>query len=215
MLTLWGRTSSSNVQKVAWLVAELELNIEQNEVGGPFGGLDTPEYIAMNPNSLVPTLQDEKVTIWESEAILRYLGSKYGSMYFPDDFEKRAAIDQWMCRNQSQWFPAIRAAFLMIMKVPVAERNTDELKRLVDNANQQALFIDNQLSQRRFLAGDSMTLADFSFATWLYRYFTLEIERPSLKNLELYYKVLCNGPHYKKHVHVSYEFMRVPGAERL
>ena len=214
MLTLWGRTSSSNVQKVAWLIAELELNVEQKDVGGPFGGLDTPEYIAMNPNCLIPTLQDEKITIWESEAILRYLGSKYGSMYFPDDFGKRAIIDQWMCRNQSQWFPAIYAAFIMIMKVPVAERKADELKRLVDNANQQALFIDNQLGKHRYLADDSMTLADFSFAAWLYRYFTLEIERPSLKNLEQYYKVLCAGPHYEQHVHVSYEFMRVPGAER-
>lgn len=214
MLTLWGRTSSANVQKVAWLIGELELNVERKDVGGPYEGLDTPEYIALNPNQKIPTLQDEKVTIWESEAILRYLGAKYGSMYFPDDFEKRAAIDQWMCWNQSTWFPAVHEAFLMIMKVPAAERNPDELKQLVDNVNAQATFIDNQLKNRQYIAGDSMSLADFSFAAWLYRYFTIEIERPVLEKLELYYKRLCNNKLYVEHVQVSYEFMRVPGAEK-
>lgn len=214
MLTLWGRTSSANVQKVAWLIAELGLEVDRKDVGGPFGGLDSPEYGAMNPNRLIPTLQDGDTAVWESEAVLRYLGSQYGAVYFPEDPKQRAAIDQWMCWNQSTWFPAISQPFLMIMKTPVTERDPRQMSQMMETLNTRLALVEAQLETRKFLAGDHLTLADFSFSTWLYRYFTLEIERPEFKKLQDYYAGLCARPAYVEHVQVSYEFMRVPGAER-
>lgn len=214
MLILWGRTSSANVQKVTWLIGELGLEVDRKDVGGPFGGLDTPEYIAINPNKLIPTLQDGETTVWESEAVIRYIGSKYGQKFFPEDITKRAFVDQWLCWNQSTWFPAVSQIFMMMMKVPVAERNPDELKRLLEDVNDKAAFMDKQLSQRPFVAGNALSLADISFASWLYRYYTLEIDRLDLNHLQKYYDTLCSRQCYVEHVHVSYEFMRVPGAEK-
>lgn len=209
MLILWGRHTSVNVQKVIWLLAELGLEMDRKDVGGPFGGLDTPEYIAMNPNKLIPTLQDGETTIWESEAILRYLGSKYGEQYFPGNLEKRAVVDQWLCWSQSSWMPPLIQLFMYLMKTPVAKRDSRQLKDFVDNVNTRATFMNEQLKARKYIAGDSLSLADFSFASWLYRYFTLEIERPNLENLEQYYDTLCSRPAYKENLQIDYDWMRV------
>ena len=214
MITLWGRASSVNVQKVAWLCEELGLDVDRKDVGGPFGGLDTPEYIAMNPCQLIPTVQDGETCIWESEAVLRYLGAKYGTQFFPQDLEKRASVDKWMCWMQSTWIPAVSQVFTTIMKVPVDKRSSAGLEQLLEAAHAKAAFINDQLKDRSFVAGNSLSLADFSFAAWLYRYFTLEIDRPVIEHLEKYYESLCARKAYVKHVHISYESMRAPGAER-
>lgn len=214
MITLWGRASSANVQKVAWLSEELGLDVDQKDVGGPFGGLDTPEYIAMNPCQLIPTIQDGETCVWESEAVLRYLGAKYGTQFFPQNIEKRASVDKWMCWNQSTWFPAVYQMFITIMKVPADERASAGMEQHLEAAYAKAAFLNDQLKDRAFVAGNSLSLADFSFAAWLYRYFTLEIDRPVLEHLEKYYESLCGRKAYVKHVHISYESMRVPGAER-
>ena len=77
MLKIWGRDNSINVQKVMWATSELGLACERVDVGGHHGGLDTPDYGAMNPNRRVPTLQDGAFTLWESNAIVRYLVAKH------------------------------------------------------------------------------------------------------------------------------------------
>jgi glutathione S-transferase len=79
MITIWGRNTSSNVQVVMWAVGELGLEHERIDWGGAFGGGEDPEYRAMNPNGLVPTVRDGDLVMWESPAILRYLGARYGS----------------------------------------------------------------------------------------------------------------------------------------
>ena len=70
---LWGRATSSNVMKVIWLLEELNLPYDRIDVGGSYGKTETPEYRAMNPTGLVPTLQEDHFTLWESNAILRYI----------------------------------------------------------------------------------------------------------------------------------------------
>ena len=77
MLKIYGRATSYNVQKVMWLVAELGLPHQRIDVGGKFGGLDTPEFLAMNPNGKIPVIDDGGVIVWESNAIVRYLAAKY------------------------------------------------------------------------------------------------------------------------------------------
>ena len=66
MLKVWGRRSSFNVQKVMWLLGELSLAHEHTEVGGKFGGLDDPSFLAMNPHGRVPVLRDDDAIVWES-----------------------------------------------------------------------------------------------------------------------------------------------------
>jgi glutathione S-transferase len=97
MLTVWGRRSSFNVQKVMWLVGELQLPHQHIEAGGRFGGLDDPAFLQMNPHGRVPVLRDGDTTVWESHAILRYLAARYGDERFwsavPAD---RSQADRWM-----------------------------------------------------------------------------------------------------------------------
>ena len=214
MLKVWGRKTSVNVQKVMWLIGELSLEYERQDVGGAFGGLDTHEYGAMNPHRLIPTLQDGDTTIWESEAVLRYLGARYGETYFPVAAAKRASIDQWMCWVQSTWAPAMTNVFGTLVRVPKSERDSGTFVAGVNNLNQKAAFANKLLSERAFLAGDELSLADMAFASFLYRYYTLEFKRNELPALQRYYKTLCDREAYVEHTHIDYDVLRVPGAER-
>lgn len=214
MQTLWGRKTSVNVQKPMWLMSELGLEVDRKDVGGNFGGLDAPEYVAMNPHQLIPTLQDGSVTVWESEAVLRYLASKYGEQFFPANAGDRAQVDQWMSWVQSTWAPAMTALFVTHVRTPKSDRNAATVAAQIAQVNRVAGVADSILGQRKFLAGDSLSIADFTFAAFLYRYFTLEIDRPELANLQAYYKTLCERAAYVEHVHINYDGMRAPGAER-
>jgi len=214
MLTLWGRKTSVNVQKPMWLIGELGLAVDRKDVGGAFGGLDTPEYGQMNPHRLVPTLVDGDVTVWESEAVLRYLGARYGEHFFGADPAARARVDQWMSWVQSSWSPAMTAVFVSHIRVAREDRNADTIAAQIAQLHKLATLADNILGGREYLAGGSLSLADFSFAAFLFRYHTLEIERPVLNALDVYYKRLCERPAYVEHVHVDYDGMRIPGAER-
>jgi glutathione S-transferase len=80
MITLWGRNNSTNVKKVRWVLEELDLPYQQILAGLEFGLNHDPEYLAMNPNGLVPLLKDDAtgVVLWESNTIIRYLAAQYG-----------------------------------------------------------------------------------------------------------------------------------------
>ena len=91
MIKIWGRNTSVNVQKVMWAVGELELPHERIDVGGAFGKNKEPAYLAMNPNGLVPTLEEDGFLLWESNSIVRYLAAKYGAGKLePADMRSRA-----------------------------------------------------------------------------------------------------------------------------
>ena len=97
MLKIWGRASSSNVQKVLWCCAELDIEFERVDVGGPFGGNRDPEYLAMNPNGLVPTVKDGDLVMWESNTICRYLAAtRNGEHLYPRDPAARTHVERWM-----------------------------------------------------------------------------------------------------------------------
>jgi len=76
-LKVWGRNTSSNVQKAMWAVGELGLENERFDIGGAFGKNREPAYLNMNPNGLVPTLQEDDFILWESNAIIRYLARSH------------------------------------------------------------------------------------------------------------------------------------------
>ncbi len=78
MLKLWGRNNSVNVQKAIWCLEELKVPYERFDAGMQYGVVDTPEFRKMNPNGLVPVIEDGATVLWESNAIVRYLAAKYG-----------------------------------------------------------------------------------------------------------------------------------------
>ena len=152
MLTVWGRTNSSNVKKVLWCLKELNIPYNQKDVGGPFGGVDTPEYKKMNPNSTIPTLQDERFTLWESNAILRYLTEKYdhSHLLLAADLQEKAAADKWMDWSGANLFDHIKQMMNKIVRVPEADRDPVQAKIIYQNIEKLLAIADEALSTQIF-----------------------------------------------------------------
>ena len=210
MITVWGRTTSSNVQTVMWALAEIGVAHERIDAGGPFGGLDTPEFGAMNPNRLVPVLRDDGEYLWESASIVRYLGARYGSeQFWPADPLKRARLDQWSDWTKTTLVPAfLTNVFLPMMRNRPGERDETAIAKGVANLAKVMHVFDKRLSEAAYLGGNEPCFADIVAGALLYRYFTLEIERTDLPNLAAYYERLTKRPAYARHVMVSYDSMR-------
>ena len=163
---------------------------------------------------MIPTLQDDEVTVWESEAVLRYLAGRYGLDYFPADPAERAQIDQWLSWVQSTWAPAMTAVFAGHVRLARADRNSQTEAAQIARLHAVAGLVEEVLGSRSHLARETLSLADFAFGAFLYRYYTLEIDRPALPRLAAYYDRLCERPAFCEHVQVEYDSLRIPGAER-
>lgn len=210
MITVHGRASSANVQIVMWAIAEMGLPHKRLDVGGAFGGNDTPDYLAMNPNGLVPVIQDGPVTMFESAAILRYLGGRYGKApFWPADPAVRGPLDCWAEWGKTTFAPTITPLFMQLVRTPDADRNAAAIEAATRQMAKVAMIADKRIGAGPFLAGGDLTFADIVFAHQLYRYFTLPFERAATPNLEAYYRRLSERPTYAEHVMVSYESLRV------
>lgn len=210
MITVWGRATSSNVQIVMWALAEIGLECKRIDVGGAFGGTDTPEYISMNPNKLVPTVQDGDLTLWESAAIVRYLGAKYaGGRFWPADPAERARIDQWAEWSKTTFGPTLLGGiFSQLVVLPADRRDPQALAAAVTRMQGLAKMIEARLAESPYLGGDDIAFGDCIFGALLYRYFTLPFERADAPNLRAYYDRLTQRPAYATHAMVSYESLR-------
>jgi glutathione S-transferase len=208
MLTVWGRISSSNVQAVMWCIHELELPVTRIDAGLHYGVTDTTEYLSMNPNGTVPTLQDgNNAPLWESAAILRYLASTYATdSFWPSDALLRANVDRW-----AEWSKVSVAMnftspiFWRVARTPRARRDPGAIAEAAAHLEKFLAIADAQLSKNTYLAGDYLTLADIQLGHILYRYYDIELVRADLKNLRRYYDMLTERPAYKTNVMVSYE----------
>ena len=215
MLTVYGRATSSNVQAVMWGIGELGLAYERLDCGHVYGGLDTPEYLAMNPNGRVPTLRDGDLVIWESCAILRYLAARYGDggAFWPADPVARAPVDMW-----AEWAKASLAVSFTVpifwSRVRSAADKRDEaaLSRGIAEFEGYLDILEAQLNGRSFVVGEDFSLADIVVGHVLYRWFDIDIPRKPRPVLERYFAALCDRPAYQAHVMIDYSILRVPGA---
>ncbi|WP_176083826.1 glutathione S-transferase family protein [Martelella sp. HB161492] len=213
MLKIWGRRTSSNVQALMWAVGELGLDYERTDIGHKYGGNRTPEFLAMNPNGLVPVLKDgaDGEPLFESAAIIRYLSSRYGAApFWPEDPVARAHVDKWAEWAKATVAPAFTMPiFWLAVRTPEAERDPAKLEAAVANFARLLDIAEAELAAHPFLAGDDLTVADIMFGHLLYRYFSAdEIARPSHPAVEAYYSRLTERPAYREHVMVSYEELR-------
>jgi glutathione S-transferase len=214
VLKVWGRKTSVNVQKVMWTVAELRLPHERIDIGGAFGGLDTPQFAALNPNRQIPVLQDGALTLFESAAIIRHLARQndLGGLY-PADAHTLALADQWMDWAASSLYPdIISSVFIGLIFTPAANRNTAAVAASIQRAGEKLSILDGVLTSRPYILGDRLTVADIAAGGLMYRYFTLPIARPSLPNVEAWYGRLQQRAAYRDHVMIDYSAMRVEGA---
>ncbi|HUH93244.1 MAG TPA: glutathione S-transferase family protein [Casimicrobiaceae bacterium] len=201
MLKILGRKTSSNVQKVLWCCGEIGLAFERSDVGGPFGGNQTPEYLALNPNGLVPTIDDDGFVLWESNTIVRYLAARHASgSLWPTDIRRRADADRWMDWQQTTLGPPMGVLFRALLRSPADAVEPAELESAKRRAASAFSILDVQLGRSRFVAGPDLTMGDIALGFAPHRWFILPIERPSLPRVERWYRELCERPAYREHV---------------
>jgi len=212
MLTVWGRKTSSNVQALMWCIGELQLPFERHDAGHIYGGTDTPEFLAMNPNGTVPVLKDgDGEPLWETGAILRYLSSCYGTASFwPQYSQRRAQIDkwaEWAKINITLTFTA--PIFWKVVRTAPRDQNKSAIDQAIVTFTKKLDIAESQLAHSPFLAGSEFTLADIQFGHVLYRYYDISIIRSEHPALRRYYDALTARPAFREHVMVSYEELRV------
>jgi glutathione S-transferase len=207
-ITVWGRLSSINVQKVIWALEETGVAYEQIDRGGKFGGLDAPAYRAMNPNGKVPTLRDGDLVVWESHAIVRYLAATYGAgSLWPADPKARALADQWTDWTATTFQPAWIDVFWLFVRTPRANHDKIAIGKALAASFNAYGIMDRRLAETPFLAGEALTYADIVAGVSMFRWMTMEIQRPELPNLAAWYQRLSARPAFQKAVCVSYADM--------
>ncbi len=213
MLQIWGRDTSINVQKVLWTVQELNLEYQRHDVGGAFGGLDTEEYLAKNPNQRIPTIEDDGLVLYESNAIIRYLAGKYGSAdFWPPDIAARARLDQWMDWMQTTLYPEFIVVFWALVRTPKAERDMTAVEAAVERLGKHYAILDAHLAKGGYIGGSSFTAGDIPLGAMCFRYYSIDIARPPLPNVAAWYKRLQERAPFRDVIMASFESLRVPGA---
>ncbi|MHA6300320.1 glutathione S-transferase family protein [Devosia sp. CAU 1758] len=211
-LRVWGRTTSSNVQALMWCIGELGLDFQRHDIGQRFGGNDTPEFLAMNPNGTVPVLCDgDGPALWETGAILRYLAARYGTdSFWPVDPLTRAGVDKWAEWAKINVAMAFTAPiFWRVVRTAPSQQDPVAIAHALAGFERVLSIAEAQLAANDFLAGDNFTLADIQFGHVLYRYFDIAIARPHWPHIQLYYAGLTQRPAFAAHVMVSYDDLRV------
>lgn len=205
MIEVRGRANSVNVQKVLWCLGELEVPFDRYDVGGLYGGNKEPDFLARNPTGLVPLLSDDGFDLWESNAIVRYLAARYGAgSLWPEDPAARALSDKWMDYQLGTIFPAFKDAVLGLIRTPPENRDPDKIAASVRATADTLTVLDAHLEDRAYVAGDSLTVGDVALGSTIYRWLTLDIERPTLPGLESWHARLEGRPPYREHVMVPY-----------
>ena len=201
-MRLWGRKSSINVQKVLWCLAELGLkegkDFERIDAGLQFGINNTPEFLNLNPNGLVPTLEDGEVVLWESNTIMRYLARQRDQAgRFAADIQTQYESEKWMDWQLGTMWPALRIAFLGLTRTPEAERQYESILKGYQETNRLLGLLDQTLSKQSYCAGNQFQIGDIVLALCVSRWILLNQafpqhtgERAALKNIDDWMKRL-------------------------
>lgn len=208
-IAVWGRKSSANVQKVLWVLEEVGQPFNRIDAGGKFGGLDTDDYRAMNPNQLVPVMRDGDLVLWESSAIVRYVAATYGeATLWPKDPKARALSDQWSDWANSTFQPAWIGVFGVIVRTPPSQLDPEKVKAAVAAATPKFAMLDAQLAKTPFVGGESFTYADILTGVSLYRWTTLEFEQPVFPHVDAWHERLKQRSGFNNWACQSYEELR-------
>jgi glutathione S-transferase len=198
-LTIWGRHTSSNVQKLLWACAEMGVDFSRPDMAGKFGF--TEDYLSMNPNRVVPTIDDDGFILWESNACLRYLSEKHGrGSLWPVDMQVRADADRWMEWQTATFWPTLRPVFHQLIRTPAAEQDQELIDNGIRSAGEISAVLDATLADRMFVAGDEFTMGDIPIGGVIYRWYEMDIVRPERPHLHAWYERLRERPGYDEHV---------------
>ena len=199
MIKLWGRVNSVNVKKARWCLEELALPYERIEAGMQHGVVNTPEYRKLNPNGLVPTLDENGFVLWESHSIVRYLSAKYGKgVLWPMDERRRAVANQWMDWAFS-FQGSVRDAFWHLIRTPAEKRDARLIEASRVRSGEMAQILEAALSDKLYVAGQ-FSMGDIPVGCEVQRWMRLPFERPKLPHLEAWFERLCARPAFRNNV---------------
>jgi glutathione S-transferase len=202
MMRLWGRKSSINVQKVLWCLAELGLeegkDFERIDAGLHFGLNRTPEFLKLNPNGLVPTLEDGDIVLWESNTIMRYLVRQYDKQgRFPSDIASQFGSEKWLDWQVGTLWPALRTPFLGLTRVPENERKYEAIKKGYQDTNNLLELLDTTLANQNYCSGKQFHIGDIALGLCVARWILVDATFPEktggrtkLKNIDAWLKRL-------------------------
>ena len=192
---IWGRLSSLNVRKVVWAAQETGVTFTRSDAGMAFGVVKTPDYLAMNPNALVPTLQDGDFVLWESNAIVRYLCAKYGNDHlYPQDLAQRFDAERWMDWQQTTLNRDSGGAFLQWFRTPADKRDPAVIARSTAATEPAMAQLNEHLATRTWMCGEHFSMADIPVACDVHRWFALPQPRPAWSHLERWFAAILARP---------------------
>ena len=202
MLKLWGRTNSVNVKKALWCIEELGLRYERVDAGMQYGVVNTAEYRKLNPNGLVPTIEEDGFVLWESHTIARYLAAKHGAgNLWPADLRVRAEAERWM-----DWAFTFQAAFRPVfwglVRTAPEKRDAAAIEEGRKKCGELLGYLDAALAGRKYVAGDEFTVGDIPMGCHVQLWMRLPIERPKHAALEAWFGRLLERPAYRNVVDV-------------
>ena len=198
-LRLWGQPKSINVQKVLWGLDELGLAYERIDAGGQFGRVKDADYLSLNPNGLVPTLEVDGTTLWESNAILRYLFQRFGTApVHPSDPIARARADQWTEWYGSSYWPNTRVLLVQLVRTPEPQRDQKTIQSARAQVLDAARILEAHLEHHPYVAAEQFTWGDIPLGAAAHRFLNLPLDRPALKATEAWYARLKQRAPFKK-----------------
>ncbi|MGK4442186.1 glutathione S-transferase [Yersinia enterocolitica] len=199
MVTVWGRNNSTNVKKVLWCLEELNVSYERIDVGGQYGKLNEPLYRSLNPNGLIPCLQEEDFILWESNTIVRYLAAKYGAdTLYLSDARARASAEKWMDWVTSGMSVPFKAAFIGLVRTPPDQQDKAKIAEGVEQLNALMTIADSAIKDQPYFSGDKFGIGDIPLGCFAYAWFNMPIVRPELPHLQRWYHSLTQRAAFQK-----------------
>ncbi|WP_330888244.1 glutathione S-transferase [Rudaea sp.] len=199
MLRILGKASSINVRKVLWTCAELGLAFEREDWGAGFRATNDPAFLALNPNAMVPVIEDGDFVLWESNSIIRYLAGRYrGESLYPGDVRERARCDQWIDWQASELNRSWSYAFLALVRHSPAHRDPQQIEASRANWARQMAIVEAQLRRTgAFIAGGAFSLADIPIALSVNRWLETPFEHDDLPAVAAYMARLAEREGYR------------------
>lgn len=202
MLSILGKSTSINVRKVLWTCADIGLPFELEEWGAGFRSTDDPDFLALNPNAMVPVIRDGDFVLWESNTICRYLAGRHQRHeLLPQDAAARAYVEQWMDWQAGELNNAWRYAFMALVRRSPAHGDAAAVAHSAANWNRHMLILERQLEKSgAFVAGDAFTLADIVLALSANRWQMTPIDRPDTPAVDAWMaRIAQRGPGFSRY----------------
>jgi len=202
MLKIWGRISSINVRKAVWAAQEVGVAFERIDTGGKFGGTQTPEYLARNPNAMVPVIEDGEgamqLTLFESNVIVRYLCARYSpGVLYPAALAQRFDAERWMDWQQTTMNPAGRDAFIQLIRTAPEQRDAQKIAASIAAMEPLLQLLDRHLASLPYLQGAQFGMADIPVACEVHRWWNLPAaayQRPHYPHVERWFAAMLARP---------------------